>query len=227
MVTAAFTVVLGIATVRLWKSTDKLWNASEKQTRVALITTRAAARAASKQLRLSESSTEKQLRAYVGIESIVLDAPNIGRQDYKPHVPKAGSRSPDTLRITIRNFGATPANEVIVWANWVSTDFGARLPDAFGYPDFGVGDKGPNGLRTTLIRPTVFPQQVWPQDIGIDDLAPFVGANRREANTYVYGHINYRDMLGTHRTTDFCFSYDPEEGGGAAFTAYEQHNEAK
>jgi hypothetical protein len=77
---AVFTLGLLIFTALLWLSTDKLWKAGERQ------------------LALAQSSSERQLRAYLYIEKIPV------------------KRHGDTFRVAfwIKNFGQTPAHNAKV-----------------------------------------------------------------------------------------------------------------
>jgi hypothetical protein len=76
---AAATVAIAIFTLTLWRSTDKLWDAGDAQ------------------LTHAKRTAERQLRAYVGIDSI-----------YFQHLQ---ADKPISVIIVIKNFGLTPAYE--------------------------------------------------------------------------------------------------------------------
>jgi hypothetical protein len=176
----------------------------------------------------ADETASRQLRAYVGIDRMELDTRNLANAHYKPHEPKAGTRSPDAIIATIRNFGTTPANSVHVWINWGGMPFAERLPTDFPYPNYdSVTVGGPTGLRPTWTRPALFPNQVTEQPAFVNDLSGFIGAARGALTMYVWGTISYIDMFKEHRETDFCFSFDPGAVLGKRFVAYEEHNEAR
>ena len=227
-VVAFATIGLMVFTATLWWSTYQLWQAGERQARISILGIQASDQASARQLELSSDATERQLRAYVGIEKMELLSSNLGNTSYRPHSPTAGSRSPDAVVIWLKNFGLTPANSVHTWVSWGGMPFGGRLPPDFDYPRHDtVTVGGPTDLRPTWTKPVVFPGQNTDQVVSINDLSGFIRAKNGERTMYVWGTITYLDAFKRPRETEFCFVFDPRGPADKRFLAYEEHNEAR
>jgi hypothetical protein len=176
----------------------------------------------------TRQSSERQLRAYVGIENIEIDCPNLSNLNYVKYVPSPGTMSPDVINITVKNFGTTPANKVHVLANWGGIQFGARLPDNFDFPVTDIASlAGPQGLRPTWTKPALFPGQVFVQTIAINNAIGFIHAAAGQITMIVWGRVYYVDMFGQNRETLFCFQFAPANPAGKWFVPYEMHNQAR
>jgi hypothetical protein len=179
--------------------------------------------AATAAVKQSDQTARTQLRGYVGVIAIELDIRTLNDINYQPHQPKAGSRAGDEIRLTMKNFGATPASQVHAWINWIFGPFGSRLPSEFDFPDFGREQESLD-LRPIWTKPTLFPGQTRKQPVSVNDARGFHRALRKEGSAFVYGHIDYVDVFGAPHQTLFCFYYDEVTG---EFEPHEEHNEAR
>lgn len=89
IIIAIFTAVLGLATAFLWKATKALVDGAN-------------------------DTAERQLRAYVMIESVRLEDFEVGRRPF--------------ARVTLRNSGATPAHQLTHWCMMGFDAFPHTLP---------------------------------------------------------------------------------------------------
>jgi hypothetical protein len=115
IIATIFAGLLTLFTWRLWRatadlkgSTDKLWEAGEKQIAVtdkSAVAAEKAAKAATDTAKTMEETAERQLRAYITVESVkyeVVTAPI-------PHNARA--------RVAVKNYGQTPAYDLTVLIN--------------------------------------------------------------------------------------------------------------
>jgi hypothetical protein len=197
---ALFTALLFIATFLLWVATRNL-------------------------VRGADDTSQRQLRAYLGVERIQLSSQNLDAADYKPAGRFRGLVHRDFLLVTVRNFGSTPAYDVRIWVNWQTMPFAQRLPDAFEFLDRGV--VSPNVPQPTLSQHILHRDQNHLAQIAIRDLRPFISTNRQERSLYVHGHIDYRDIYRRRWSATFCQSWEPWTKSGVEFIPYREHNDER
>jgi hypothetical protein len=173
-----------------------------------------------------KSTDRTQLRAWIGIESIILDAPNLHVAGYISTDHKViGARPTDKLVIRLKNFGQTPANRVLAWARPIAMPAHERLPaDYHRRPFQGTAQ---TKVRQQWSRPTIFQNQVSDNDLTLADISFFRQAVSGEKSVYLYGGITYVDVFGKDGSMEFCYSYDPTGPVGRQFVPYEDWNEAK
>ena len=134
---------------------------------------------------------ERQLRAYVGAERMELELPGLKTANYEPTDPdKPGLVVNDYVLCTVKNFGATPALDVITQVNWVYVPFGQSLPTSFSYPDF-ESITAP-GVERVISRLHLMQQQSHTTRVPIYDVDPFKQAEQQKVTVYLYGHVDYR-----------------------------------
>jgi hypothetical protein len=174
-----------------------------------------------------QATDRAQLRAWVGIDSIVLDATNLHVADYTPpDTGKPGVEILDKVLISVKNFGRTPANQVQIIARWFAMPAFHRPPrDSHCWRPFRLNAESP--VRQTWSRPTIFPDQVRGEEVSINDLSPLQSALAGTGCCYLYGEISYIDISGQPGSTEFCFIYYPNRPAGKQFAPYEEHNEAR
>jgi hypothetical protein len=128
-------------------------------------------------------TTRAQLRAYIGVETA----------NYSVDLPK------HEARIRIKNFGQTPAYNVVC-------RIGIEVA-----PDFtGKIDKKAETVRGNA---TVFPQHSLTIKRRTDLIAP---DGDEPIGIFVFGRITYRDAFGFRRWTKFRFSANPKNGDVSA-----------
>jgi hypothetical protein len=206
-VTAAATIALAVLTLVLAFGTLFLWRA-----------TRALVRGA-------DDTSQRQLRAYVGVERIKLNGAGLSDPAYKPvDTTAAGYVHRDFLEVILKNFGLTPAYDMRLWVNWQPMPYPQRLPDVFKYPDHGA--TSPDQPGPTLSQNILHKDQAHTGTIAIFDLRPFISTQRQETMLYIYGHIDYRDIYGKRWQATFCQSWEPWSSAGE-FVPYTEHNDEK
>ena len=198
--------VIGVATIFLALITAFLWDA----TRDLVVG--------------AEIAAERQQRAYIGVESILLDCPSAKIPNYKPSPAIAGANVADFVVLNIKNFGATPANKVYTWVNWYSTPFPLALPLDFGYPDWSYAL--PDRVGVEPIETTLFPTQTYASKVAMPDVTPLILSNTRMVFLYFYGRIVYTDITNTERFTYFCFRHLAGRQPDSEMERYRDHNTA-
>jgi hypothetical protein len=164
-----------------------------------------AARAA---VELSDKTAERQLRAYINVETTSLS--------WKKGVAVAA--------ISLRNAGQTPASSMVFRGIIATNDdipLGAMLPSSFGDTptNFIIGDQ--DTAKVTRILGQGREETFTIESAG----TPFVKKStktRFPRKLFVIGAIYYNDIFGKPRHTRFCIYYlSPEVGGYCT-----EHNDA-
>jgi len=172
------------------------------------------------QVDISRRSARRQLRAYVGINRLDLEMPNIDKKGYEiPDVITGPFIYKDLLIIDLRNYGQTPAYDVQWYVNWVPvTPFGSRLPDYFPYDDYGLDVEGVRGYIIEPGRENITRTR-------IDKLKFFRDAIKQETSLYIFGHVDYSDIYNRRWHRTFSYMYEPWRPDGDRFHPDRRHNE--
>lgn len=142
----------------------------------------------------SRKSSEKQLRAYLGVI-----------------FPERGEECEDfpaNFVVHVINAGQTPAYEVEGSAMWTTFDRGTLNPPSdFTYHLTRKGTASRFTLSPQKIAPIRFPLD--PGENGITFESCLTRANKGEIVLFLYGTISYRDVFENTpvRTTNFCFRH--------------------
>lgn len=156
------TIMIAAFTYVLYRSTDRLWDAGERQ------------------LAHIRESSERQLRAYVGIE-------------YCEVITRDGG-STFTVEVRIKNTGATPARDLHHHiAADIFTSFGERIEFAPPGRNMGVIPLAP-GMSYVLETPIA---------IGGPTGVPGIDTLRRAI--FTWGRVNYWDVFGNEQHMMFRF----------------------
>jgi len=176
------------------------------------------------QASIARDTARRQLRAYVGINAIDIEAPNLKKAGYEvPANPPAGFIYKDFVVPLIKNFGQTPASDVLVIVNWIPvTPFGYLLPDNFPYQDYST-----SGGTTTASRFVLDPGQIHTGKVKIDKLKFFRDAQSKATSLYIYGHIDYTDIYNRRWQREFSYAYEPWRPEGDRFVPDRKHNGEK
>lgn len=172
----------------------------------------------------SVDSSQKQLRSYVGLERVEFDFQTKDDPNYQPKPFVAGSIENDFVKVTVKNFGSTPAQDVKIWTNWDSFSYPNQPPDNYQFVD--IQSKTPSGLDLISSQTVVNSGQTYVSHVAVHDLKPFFAANQKKTLLYLFGHIDYRDIYGINHQTKFCYSYQPFKKDADAFVPYSRNNEA-
>ena len=226
-----FTFVLALSTVGLWiYSIVSGTNQSKTMRSVAESIARSASAAETgvgitrKISARQRKFAKTQLRAYVFIDSISVSnianpAPNIVIPGNNPAGLQYPVHGPIT-HMSIKNFGNTPAHDVVHWARICIREFPLNPLHPLDGP--------PDGNPTKMPLIPGSPSSKWvrfPHPLTNDEIASL------RVNTsaiYVYGGITYKDEFGDERWTKFCFFHNELTGGVGVttdMTGYETGNE--
>jgi len=204
-IVAAFTVVLALSTILLWRATHHLYEAGERQlthfegtaerqareTVASIAAARDSARAA-ENTALAASDQVKALfhinRAFVSIREVTLDAEKNEDDTVRTFL----------LSVIWQNSGDTPTHHMLTYVNGRRFDK-AGIPDDFDYPDIETPKRrtpsvlGPQAAiavgRAPL--PLDIAKEIW----------------HRDSRLFMWGWCDYNDIFpGTLRhRTEFCF----------------------
>jgi hypothetical protein len=227
VITALATIAIAIFTLTLKRATDKLWDAGEKQLAHAQSEAEAADFHRSAQfeqiseqiealkqsavaaeenvfetrrlVQNAEAIAERQLRAYVHVADAKIDHDN---DEWQPNI-----------RITIKNYGQTPARRVNHKAD---TELPMIGPGRFDLRDEPrLSDLGPTQEVTKSI---IVSHGFWHKTV-----RPSVA--NKAVKYYVFGKITYNDIFSaTVRTTEYRFELDIDDAGGCGLSFCEEGN---
>jgi len=162
---------------------------------------------ARQQLAVARDTELRQLRAYVGVESVTLRPLEAGR--------------PLAADLHVKKFGPTPAGRVQVFGQ----------PSAVREPDLSekalrtFGHTAPESLVPTAERTiTVGDAKVKEPDEMQDALHPSKAPKLLTTDLLVYGLVSYRDVSDTTRSTEFCYIVSRGRVGQATSDACQDHN---
>lgn len=164
-----------------------------------------AAKAADRAVEITERAAERQLRAYVMVESANIKKLKIGE------IPE--------VSVTIKNFGQTPAYNVKVWGLPGFQDFPLKGNLPTERPDetdnFVAAPLAPTVPHTI---PLIFKRRMNEETIH----ALKAGSHA----IFVVGQVRYIDAFKVERETDFCLFIGGPIGIARGFANYEIGNRA-
>lgn len=217
-VIAAFTIILAISTIGLWRSTRKLWEAGEKQIAVAAFAANSSeqsARAAQRAAAIMGQTAERQLRAYVFLD------PDKVLEELRVAV---GEEPSGMLRV--KNFGLTPAYDCVTVRGTANAPW--PLPPDIDLKIKRTGETGqivpPGGVTYVGFGPQLGKEGGG--KVTAEEFADFQSGARR---FYVFGCVHYTDAFHKERYTNFCLSVvPPNEVIGTSFSIQRcnRHNDA-
>lgn len=153
-------------------------------------------------------TAERQLRAYV-----VLEDGDMEHVSHPVQLPAA--------KLTVRNTGETPANDLIIHANIALADYPLtdELPPVTPAPYPGRSVLGRNSILTI------------PQTLGAPlTKGELAGMRFGQLAIYVYGHLTYVDVFGHKWTTHFRLMHRPAGGrigSDTSFIVCDEGNQAE
>jgi hypothetical protein len=171
--------------------------------------------------------SRRELRAYVGVESIIIDAPDMDafrRGEYSSQDPTViGITARNFVRVRVKNYGQTPAFDTVIFCYWALAPQWRRPPTNIF--DSNDTDSMPAGnVRTSVSKFLLQATQHHDSYIPIWDLNPMGTAMNMEGELFLYGRIYYRDAFGKSHRTKFCFEWQPEIRNGTSYVPYEEYN---
>jgi hypothetical protein len=204
IVIALFTVILAVSTWKLFSSTERLVTGADDTAR-------------------------RQLRAYLGVgaEDLAFDTPGENDPKYVPFDPAKpviGEIFKDFIAVKVRNFGQTPAHDVVVFS-YLYVGPPSSRPDAKVF----VQDENKDTISAKDVRPFISRAVLQPQQSEIsksplNDVGPLKKARDRVESIYVAGRIYYKDIYNRTWRTKFCYAWEPWHPSGARFVPFEVYN---
>ena len=156
--------------------------------RVSLSSAETAARSAESTVEIMRDTAQRQLRAYITVETAKIEFPEPGR-------PRS--------TVNYRNAGQTPAHDVQIWIHqWIACyPMGCELPHP---PEDFVMAKAllGSGSFNTMVTEA-------PQPLAKDQFLDLIGT--AEGTIYVYGEIRYKDVFGHGHYCKYKFMYGGSE----------------
>jgi hypothetical protein len=207
------------------KKTLETTRAAASEAERATVAAAKAADAAYKMSLLAEDTSRRELRAYVGVESLEFRAPDISATEYEaPPADAPGIVSRNRLAITVKNFGQTPAYDVMVFAYFATSEFGTTLPPEFYEANDSDSTPG-DGVRVTYSRTLISRDQSHQAVISLWDITELRRAHEGTAAATIYGRIYYRDAFDRTWRTRFAYVWQPwEEDTDEEFVPAEHYN---
>jgi hypothetical protein len=167
---------------------------------------------------------KRQLRAYVGIESLKIECGSCDSEKYTPVLPIPGAIAKDFFRASLRNSGTTPANKLTVRINWAQTPVPQGWPNDFKFED--APKMNIPGIVENASVAVIQPNSSYGTLGPIVDATPFIAARNKNIVLLVYGHIDYVDVFGATQWTTFCYLYEPWINQETLSTVCGRHNDA-
>jgi hypothetical protein len=236
LATAAFTGILALATIRLWNSTKGLYDETKRlagmaeeqsaDMKASIAVAQKAAQAAEDSVRTMEDNSRRELRAYVGVESIVFECPS--EKNMESYTPLDNTVQPpvytDYLAVTVKNFGNTPARDVCVRSAILEVPgrVMAGIPDNFDI-DTALGTTAQKS-HETVPRAYLNRGQITVFKEVMHDVRILQRARNRESTVFQAGRIYYRDIYGRAWSTIYCYQWEPWHALGERFYPYERLN---
>lgn len=143
----------------------------------------------------SINTTRRQQRAYLLLDHVGLIHPSHD-QDHKKRKPTPADQP--LLIAHVKNFGSTPANQVLHWAAFDVLPVGAEngVPPPATLQNVSSGLVAPGGVLTKKL---LFHRPITPEEAD--------RIRRGDYAVYVRGWISYRDAFKRKRETRFLMRY--------------------
>lgn len=181
----------------------KAWEAAE-----------ASAKAADATYRAMIETERRQLRAYIGVEGFQFAVINRDNPT-APHYLDFNH-----LAVKVRNFGSTPADDVVVYATVSEMPFRQTLAPGSDFDRLMWLGSGHNPITRAYLHR----DQTHEFFIGLRDVAPFWRALEKGASLTIYGRIYYRDIYKRPWSTKFCAVWEPWHHPGPRFVTQGEFN---
>jgi hypothetical protein len=192
----AWTFLLFLATIGsaavLWK-TDHTLVETMVETKKAADAAEASAKAAKAAVELSDKTAERQLRAYINVET----------GDFNWNKGNAAAT------IHLRNAGQTPASNMVFRGIIATNDdipLGSMLPSSFGDipANFLIGDEDTSKVTRILGQGR---EETFTIQWSVSPFAKKTAKPKIPRKIFVIGAIYYSDIFGKPRHTRFCLYY--------------------
>ena len=211
--------ITGYGVFLVWRTLEASWATAGHAQR--------AADAARDTVNSMDAATQKQLRAYTGVERLAFDCSNFGAYvgPYRPKDPSVpGTTADDFLCITVKNYGQTPAFETAVYAYWTPVPSNTR-PVSGSFDNSMPEVKDTANIRTIVSHFLLQRDQTHTTRVPIWDLTPVFQAQSQKCDLFIFGRVYYRDAFKKPWRTTFCFQWRPlDHSTKYEFLPHEEYN---
>jgi hypothetical protein len=149
-------------------------------------------------------ASERQLRAYVGIQTqglrvICPDCDNPNRPASKKMLPE------NQVTFFLKNFGITPAYHPTICAGIAPVPLGANLTREYVEGEFAKC----NAIVNPVIMPTIWPGESRPYAFPFfkTEIDALIGTRQRHNDAFFYARVSYTDIFREPHNSYFCFQY--------------------
>ena len=191
----------------------------------ALILSTIATFAAVKAVQVTRDIGQRQLRAYLSLIKIEVEAPDILTDVKKTAFAGQADKERNFVWLNIQNSGETPAHDVHAFLCYLVTPFSHR-PSQDHVFIVDERELRPDGRKVTIAKQTIAPDMAFKRQMTISNIETFREAHAKEISLYFYGRIKYKDIYGRDRWTNFCHLYEPWRSADQKFTPHDRHNDA-
>jgi hypothetical protein len=187
-------VVAGLQAGFFWKQLGMMKTSLDDATGAARVAA-AAAKAADMSVKIAKDTAQRELRAYLHVETVRFEFPMTVLGGIARPLPLVA-------RIRIRNFGATPAHNVITKGNICFVPPSIAVPSPL--PEFeSKGEQSKDVLGPTIFH-TAPATATEPLDIATQD-----ALHANKGSLFAYGSVTYDDVFGRSHWTKFQYRYVP------------------
>lgn len=170
--------------------------------------------------RIAQDSSKRQLRAYLGVESIRFEIKSDGRTYEPSNLSVPGTIYKDFVSVCIKNYGGTPASGVSCSVYVEDVPFLGALASNYDY-ESGVRLRPGANIITRHFLQSGQSETI---KSGIGDVRAIWAAERKERSIFVYGRIYYVDSFGEPHSTKFCHVWEPWHPHGERFVPTDKFN---
>jgi hypothetical protein len=174
------------------------------------------------QVQVSRDTEERQLRAYVGLDTASLDLKGGGLVVPNPEAGEAARAqfTNDYFLPTFKNSGLTPARDLRLTGQLVFSSTGLPANLRFSGPDESVN---PNFVSRATLSAGQSGSAKAQLTVGNDALIRRSMLNG--TNIFFYGSLTYTDVFGRHWKDRFCLMLDASDTTGNAFIPCDRYND--
>jgi hypothetical protein len=155
-------------------------------------------------VRDAENTAERQLRAYIGIQTqglgiICPDCDDPNRPASKKMLPE------NRVTFFLKNFGVTPGYHPTICPGIVPVPLGANLTRRYVDGEFVKCD----AVANPVIIPTIWPGESRPYAVPFfkTEIDALIGTRQRRNDAFFYARVSYSDIFREPHNSYFCFQY--------------------
>lgn len=174
---------------------------------------------------IAKNTATQELRPYLGVTDVAVNRKRWPLSLRVIDASLVGATTNNFLKISLKNFGQTPADEVAVIAYYGVANSAIRPPASIFEENIAQDvAKAEEIVRPhiSLYRLSSGQEQV--SDVAIFDPRPWQKASANQASLYVWGRIYYHSLSSDSWVLRFCYLWQPRSN---RFIPYEGYNEER